>query len=67
MNAQLLDAIFQMIDIAESAATVLDNYSDLESDGDGGMVPNSAAAYKQYLEEATDALWNAIPQEYRPL
>ena len=66
MNAQLLDAIFYMIDIAESAAVVLDNYSDLESDGEGGMTPNSAAAYKQYLEDASEALWIAIPKEYRP-
>ena len=63
MRAKLWNAIQELMDVAEGAADVLDRYSDLESDGHGGMTPNLAAAYKQHLTEAVDALANLMNNE----
>ena len=63
MNRNLWNAIQGLMDVAEGAADVLDRYADLEDDGYGGMTPNSAAAYKQHLGEAVDALANLMNNE----
>lgn len=63
MRAHLWQAIQELMDIAEGAAAVLDNYADLEDDEHGGMVPNPAAAYQQYLIEAVETLGTLMEVE----
>lgn len=63
MDPKLRRAIDELLDAADFAAKVLDNYADFESDGHGSMYPNSAAVMSKELPRCIADVEALMPRD----